>query len=55
MIDSQLLNEKLLQKINIGIVYSDAEGKPILANKAAERILGLKLDEFTKLRSQDEG
>jgi len=55
MIDSQLLNEKLLQKINIGIVYSDAEGKPILANKAAERILGLKLDEFTKLRHQEEG
>lgn len=55
MKDSVLLNDKLLNKISIGIVYSDAEGKPILANKAAERILGLKLDELTKLRSQEEG
>ncbi len=55
MKDSQLLNEKLFHRINIGIVYSDAEGNPILANKAAERILGLKVDEFTKLRSEEEG
>lgn len=55
MKDSQLLNEKLLHRINIGIVYCDAEGNPILANKAAERILGVKLEDFTKLLSQEEG
>jgi len=47
--------ERILNKINVGIVYSDITGNPIYANKAAERILGLSFDEFNKLRSQEEG
>jgi len=55
MKDGIILNEKLFNRINIGIIYSDGEGNPILANKAAERILGVKVEEFTKLRSQEDG
>ncbi|HQS24820.1 MAG: hypothetical protein B7Y11_08575 [Sphingobacteriia bacterium 24-36-13] len=55
MEDLEFLNEKIINKINIGIVYSDPTGLPIYANKAAERILGLKVDQLTKLRSQEEG
>ena len=55
MEDLEFLNEKIINKINIGIVYSDPTGNPIYANKAAERILGLKVDQLTKLRSQEEG
>lgn len=55
MKDGIILIEKLFNRINIGIIYSDGEGNPILANKAAERILGVKLDKFTKLLSQEEG
>ena len=55
MKDGIILNEKFFNRLNIGIVYSDGEGNPILANKAAERILGVKVEEFTKLRSQEDG
>ena len=55
MKDGLIMNEKLFNRINIGIVYSDGEGNTILFNKAAERILGVRVDEFTKLRSQEEG
>lgn len=55
MKDGIILIEKLFNRLNIGIVYSDGEGNPILANKAAERILGVKVEEFTKLRSQEDG
>lgn len=55
MVDFEFLNDKIINKINVGIVYSDPTGNPIYANKAAERILGLKVDQLTKLRSQEEG
>lgn len=55
MKDGLIMNEKFFNRINVGIVYSDGEGNPILSNKAAERILGVRVDEFTKLRSQEEG
>ena len=55
MRDGLIMNEKLFNRINVGIVYSDGEGNPILSNKAAERILGVRVDEFKKLRSQEEG
>lgn len=49
------LDEKLLNKLNIGIIYYDKEGIPIFANTTAERIFGLKINELTKIRSQEEG
>lgn len=47
-------NERILSKINVGIIYSDPTGKTIYSNKAADRIVGLKFDEFIKYKSQEE-
>lgn len=49
------INEVLINKINIGIVYFDASGKPIYANKAADRIFGLTIEKFNYKGSQEHG
>lgn len=49
------INEVLINKINIGIVYFDASGKPIYANKAADRIFGLTIEKFNYIGSQEHG
>lgn len=49
------INEILINKINIGIVYFDASGKPIYANKAADRIFGLTIEKFSYIGSPDHG
>ncbi|MBT9483941.1 PAS domain S-box protein [Sediminibacterium sp.] len=49
------INEVLINKINIGIVYFDASGKPIYANKAADRIFGLTIEKFNHIGSQEHG
>ena len=43
MDEKVFINETLINKLNIGIVYFDASGKPIYSNKAADRILDLPL------------
>jgi len=48
-------NERILNKINVGIVYTDPLGKSIYFNKAAERIFEKKINDFTKLRTLEEG
>lgn len=55
MDDKFFINETLINKINIGIVYFDATGKPIYANKAADRIFGLTIDKFVQIGSPDHG
>lgn len=49
------INETLINKINIGIVYYDATGKPIYANKAADRIFGLTIKKFSYIGSPEHG
>jgi PAS domain S-box-containing protein len=55
MDEKVLINETLINKINIGIVYFDASGKPIYANRAAERIFGITIDKFNHIESPDYG
>ena len=47
------INEVLINKINIGIVYFDATGKPIYANRAADRIFGLTIEKFSSIGSPE--
>lgn len=49
------INEVLINKINIGIVYFDAAGKPIYANRAADRIFGLTIEKFSYIGSPEHG
>ncbi|WP_439504674.1 PAS domain S-box protein [Sediminibacterium sp.] len=49
------INETLINKINIGIVYFDASGKPIYSNQAADRIFGLTIEKFRYIGSPDHG
>jgi PAS domain S-box-containing protein len=49
------INEVLINKINIGIVYFDASGKPMYANKAADRIFGLTIEKFNYIVSEEHG
>lgn len=55
MVEESYINNKILDKINVGIIYTNADGTHIYANKAANRILGWQLDDLTKLKSKDEG
>ncbi|MDP3394746.1 PAS domain S-box protein [Sediminibacterium sp.] len=55
MDDRHFINETLINKINIGIVYFDASGIPIYANKAADRIFGLTIDKFNHIGSPEHG
>lgn len=55
MDDRHYINEALINKLNIGIVYYDATGKPIYANKAADRIFGLTIDKFNQVGSPEHG
>lgn len=55
MDDKVFINETLINKINIGIVYYDATGKPIYANKAADRIFGLTIDKFVQIGAPEHG
>jgi len=43
----------LLETMELGIVVQDADGRVVAANPAAERILGLSLDEMTGRTSHD--
>ena len=49
------INETLINKLNIGIVYFDASGKPIYSNKAADRIFGLTIEKFKYIGSPEHG
>jgi len=49
MDDKIFINETLINKINIGIIYFNADGMPIYTNKAADRIFGLTLDKFVEI------
>jgi PAS domain S-box-containing protein len=55
MYEKVFINETLINKINIGIVYYNAMGKPIYANKAADRIFGLTVETFVKIGSPEHG
>jgi len=55
MVEESYINNKILDKINVGIIYTNADGTHIYANKAANRILGWQLNDLTKLKSKDEG
>ncbi|MFY8026118.1 MAG: PAS domain S-box protein, partial [Sediminibacterium sp.] len=55
MDDKLFINETLINKINIGIVYFNAMGKPIYTNKAADRIFGLTIETFVKIGSPEHG
>lgn len=55
MDDNLFINETLINKINIGIVYFNAMGKPIYTNKAADRIFGLTIETFVKIGSPEHG
>jgi len=62
-IETQFLEEKLLeeqskfktlyQTIDIGIVYQNAKGEIIDANAAAERMLGISIEQMRGLKSRD--
>jgi PAS domain S-box-containing protein len=49
------INERLINKISIGIFYHDANGVPIYANKAAERIFGITFEKIIELSNDDYG
>lgn len=54
--DLQILDNRfsnLFETIELGIVYQDYEGKIISANPAAERILGLSVEQMQGLKSVD--
>lgn len=55
MVEQSFTNNKLLDKINVGIIYTNADGTLNYANKAAERILGLQLEDLTTLKSNKDG
>ncbi len=55
MVEHSFTNNKLLDKINVGIIYTNADGTLNYANKAAERILGLQLADLTKLQTHQDG
>lgn len=52
---NDFIKETLINKISIGIVYHDANGVIVYANKAAERIFGIKFEEIAKLKNEDYG
>jgi len=49
----QTLFESLFQTMPLGVVYQNADGAIILANPAAERILGLSFDQMQGRKSVD--
>ncbi len=55
MDEKVFINKTLINKLNIGIVYFDASGKPIYSNKAADRIFGLTIEKFKHIGSPDHG
>ena len=46
LLESEEHSRELLQAVPLGVVYQDAEGRITSANPAAERILGLSLDQM---------
>jgi len=53
LVESEQKHRTLFETMSQGVVYKDALGNIISANSAAERILGLSLDEMNGVTSQD--
>jgi len=53
--DTEISHQHLLDTMALGVVYQDATGKIILANPAAEKVLGLSFDQMTGRTSMDPG
>ena len=51
--ESELKFRTLFESMPMGVVYQSAEGKIVAANPAAERILGVTLDQMRGLTSMD--
>lgn len=45
--------EELLKRLSSGVIFTDADGRLISANSAAEKILGLKLDQLRGVAALD--
>ena len=53
--ESKVKYNTLFERINQGVVYQNMDGKIISANPAAEKIMGLSLDQIEGKTSQDPG
>lgn len=53
LLESNELNHRIVETVPSGIVQVDADGAIRLANEQAQRILGLRFDELTKLYVSD--
>jgi PAS domain S-box-containing protein len=51
--NNEISYQHLLDTLILGVVYQDADGKIIFANPAAEKVLGLTLDQMTGRTSMD--